>query len=347
VVRATQINLTLDNVINRDFDFVQDHAPVIGTIPAQSVNVGEPLTVTIPVSDADGDAVTVSSSALPPGATITDNVLKWTPTSAQAGTVSIPLLATDSRGATGTGSVKVTVTDPNAETIEVPVRTDASIQTWNAEQSLNYGDNELLRMLNFNDPALGGVMGETYAGNQSNRDAKLALLSFDLGDLASRVRDGQLQSAELTMTYAGPAKTALTGTNALTVARSADGWIEGDGKTTTPTRTNTVAGAVTWLTKPSIDTSVTATSAPFDVTSATNVGTDGTYNATQTPVGVAVTVDIMPLLKNLSSSTSVLSLAVNETKKQDLLFVSREGAARNPNAAGMAPHLTLSFTKAG
>lgn len=343
VVRATQINLTLSNVINRDFDFVQDVAPVIGAIPDQQVNVGDQLAVTIPVSDGDGDAVTISSSALPAGATITDNVLRWTPALSQAGVSTIPLLATDSRGATGTGTVKVTVKDPNSETIEVPVVADASIQTWNSEQSLNYGDNELLRMLNFNDPNLGGVMGEQYAGNQTNRDAKLALLSFDLGDLTSRIRDGQLQSAELAMTYAGPAKTSLTGTNALTVARSAPEWIEGNGKTTTPTRTNTVPGAVTWLTKPSIDASVTVTSAPFDVTSATKVGTDGSYGSTQTPVGVPVRVDILPLLQNLSTGTSALSLAVNETKKQDLVFVSREGATRNPNAAGMAPRLTLTF----
>jgi len=348
VVRATQIKLTLDNVINRDFDFVQDHAPVVGAIPDQNVNVGDPLTVTIPVSDADGDAVTVSSNALPAGATITDNVLRWTPTSAQAGNVTIPLVATDSRGATGTGSVEVTVTDPNAQTVDLPVTADASIQTWNAEQSTNFGDNELLRMLNFNDPNLGGVMGEKYAGNQTNRDAKLTLLSFDLGDLANQVRAGRLQSAELTMTYAGPTKTALTGTNALVVARAAEGWIEGNGKTTNPTRTNTVPGAVTWLSKPSVDTSVTATSAPFDVTAAAKVGADGSYSATQTPAGVAVTVDILPLLKSLSSSTSVVSLAVNETNKQDLVFVSREGAVRNPNFAGMAPHLTLRFaTTAG
>ncbi|WP_341997261.1 PxKF domain-containing protein [Microbacterium sp. LWH7-1.2] len=342
VTRATQIKLSLTNVTNVDFDFVRDVAPVFGAIPDSEVQAGTELVLPIPVSDGDGDTVVVSSSALPAGASITGNVLRWTPTAAQAGPHVIPLLATDSRSATATGSVRVTVIDPNAERIDIPVSADASVQSWNTEQSQNYGDNELLRLLNFNDATLGGVLGEKYAGNQSNRDAKLALLSFELGDLAERVRQGELLSAELTMTYAGPAKVALTGSNALVAARATPGWIEGNGKTTPTTRTNTVAGAVTWLTKPTIDTSVKATSAPFDVTSA-KVGSDGSYSATQKPVGVNAKVNILPLLNNLPTSTSVLSLAVNETKKQDILFVSREMAARNPNAAGMAPRLTLTF----
>ncbi|MEV4689401.1 OmpL47-type beta-barrel domain-containing protein [Microbacterium sp. LWH3-1.2] len=342
VTRATQIKLSLNNVTNVDFDFVRDVAPVFGAIADAEVQVGTELVLPIPVSDGDGDTVVVSSDALPAGASITGNVLRWTPTASQAGPNVIPLLATDSRGATATGSVRVTVIDPNAERIDIPVSADASVQSWNTEQSQNYGDNELLRLLNFNDATLGGVLGEKYAGNQSNRDAKLALLSFELGDLAERVRQGELLSAELTMTYAGPAKTALTGTNALVAARATPGWIEGNGKTTPTTRTNTVAGAVTWLTKPTIDTSVTASSAPFDVTSA-KVGSDASYSATQKPVGVNAKVNILPLLNNLPTNTSVLSLAVNETKKQDILFVSREMAARNPNAAGMAPRLTLTF----
>ena len=342
ITRATQISLALTNVTNRDFDFVQDVAPVFGAIPDAEVQAGSELVLPIPVSDGDGDTVVVSSNALPAGCTITGNVLRWTPTAAQAGPHDIPLLATDSRGATTPRSVHVNVIDPSAERIDVPVSADASAQTWNAEQSLNYGDNELLRLLNFNDAALGGVLGEKYAGNQSSRDAKLALLSFDLGDLAERVRQGELLSAALTMTYAGPSKVALTGSNTLVAARATPGWIEGNGKTTPPARSNTVAGAVTWLTKPTIDTSVTATSAAFDVTSA-KVGSDGSYTATQKPAGVSVKVNIFPLLNNLPENTSFVSLAVNETKKQDLLFVSREMASRNPNAAGMAPRLTLTF----
>ncbi|WP_426321998.1 OmpL47-type beta-barrel domain-containing protein [Microbacterium sp. E-13] len=342
VTRATQMSLALTNITNRDFDFVQDVAPVFGAIAGAEVEAGTELVLPIPVSDGDGDTVVVSSNALPAGGTITGNVLHWTPTAAQAGPYDIPLLATDSRGATATGTVHVMVTDPNAERIDVPLAADASVQAWNTEQSQNYGDNELLRLLNFNDSTLGGVLGEKYAGNQSNRDGKLGLLSFDLGALADRVRQGELLSAQLTMTYAGPSKVALTGTNALVVARATPGWVEGNGKTTPTVRTNTVAGAVTWLTKPTIDTSVTATSAPFDVTAA-KVGSDSSYSATQKPVGVNVKVNVLPLLNNLPASSSVFSLAVNETKKQDILFVSREGAARNPNAAGMAPRLTLTF----
>jgi hypothetical protein len=223
------------------------------------------------------------------------------------------------------------------------VLADTNVQTWNAEQALNYGDNEHLRLLNFNDATLGGVLGEKYAGNQSNRDAKLGLLSFDLGELAERVRSGELLSANLVLTYSGPAKFGLSGTNTLVAARATPGWVEGDGKTTPPSRANTIPGGVTWLTKPTIDTSVTATSAPFNVTAAKNVGTDSSYSNSQVPIGVKAVVDILPLLSNVPADSSIVSFAVNETKKQDLTFVSREGAARNPNAAGMAPRLELTF----
>lgn len=343
VTRLTQFALKLTNVVNRDFDFIEDVAPVFGTIPTSEIEVGTELVLPIPVSDGDGDTVQVSSPSLPEGATITDNALHWTPTSAQAGTTSIPLLATDSHGATATGSATVKVIDPDAERIEIPVAADTNVQTWNAEQTLNYGDGELLRMLNFNDANLGGVLGEKYAGNQSNRDSKLSLLSFELGDLGERIAAGELLSAELTMTYAGPAKGGLSGSNSLVAALATPGWIEGDGKSTPPARTNTVDGAVTWLTKPAIDTTVTATSAPFDVTSPNKVGSDASYSATQKPVGSKATIDVLPLVTRLAADASAVSFAVNETKRQDLLFVSREGGARNPNAEGLAPRLTLTF----
>ncbi|MDR6144022.1 hypothetical protein QE375_003576 [Microbacterium foliorum] len=343
VTRLTQFPLTLTNVVNRDFDFVLDVAPVFGTIPSSEVDAGTELVLPIPVTDGDGDTVVVSSSALPDGASIVGNVLRWTPVAAQAGTLSIPLLATDSRGATATGAAKVTVIDPDAERIEIPAAADASVQAWNAEQAQNYGDNELLRLLNLNDATLGGVLGEKYAGNQSNRDSKLGLLSFDLGDLGERIAAGELISAELSLTYAGPAKTGLSGTNALVAALATPGWVEGNGKTTPTARTNTVGGAVTWLTKPTIDTTKTATSDPFTVTSSTKVGSDGSYSASQKPVGGKADIDVLALLEGLDAQASTVSFAVNETKKQDLLFVSREGDDRNPNAEGLAPRLTLTF----
>jgi hypothetical protein len=343
VTRATQLTLSLNNVTNVDFDFVRDVAPVFGALADAEVQVGTELVLPVPVTDGDGDTVVVTSDALPTGAKITSNVLHWTPTAAQAGNVAIPLLATDSRGATTAGSVLVRVVDPNAERLEVPVLADTNVQTWNAEQSQNYGDNEHLRLMNLNDATVGGVLGEKYMGNQSNRDAKLGLLSFDLGDLAERVRSGELISANLVLTYSGPAKTGLSGTNTLVAARATPGWVEGNGKSTTPTRVNTIPDAATWLTKPTIDASLTATSAPFTVTSANKVGTDGSYSNSQTPIGAKAVVDILPLLANVPAESSIVSFAVNETKKQDLTFVSREGAARNPNAAGMAPHLELTF----
>ena len=345
ITRATQTDLTFTNVLNKDLDFIEDVAPVIAPLADAEVNIEETLEVPITVTDGDGDRVELAVESAPDGAAIDGTTLRWTPTAAQVGVHSIVIRATDERGASTTATLKVTVVDPDAEVVELVATADASVQTWNAEQGNNYGDNELLRMLNFNDPAF-GPLGSGYAGNQSNRDAKLTYLTFDLGEVADRIADGDLLAANLSLTYAGPTKgTSLSGTNTLRVAAADTGWIEGDGKTTPPARANTIPDAITWLTKPAVDVSTVVESAPFDVTG-NKVGSDGTYSATQSPIGSIASTDVTPLVEALAAGQTSLSLAVNETKKQDIVFVSREGAERNPNAAGMAPTLTLTLATA-
>jgi len=80
------------------------------------------------------------------------------------------------------------------------------------------------------------------------------------------------------MTYFGPAKGALSGTNTLKVAEAGDAWVECNGKTTPTTRTNSIASAMTWQNKASIDATKFVVSAPFDVTATAKVGTDSTYS---------------------------------------------------------------------
>lgn len=345
VTRLTQTALTLTNVVNRTLDFPEDTAPVIEAIPAQNVNVVEGLEFSVRASDADGDTLTlaVGDPGLPVGAHFDSStgVFTWTPSACDAGTSTVVFVVTDTHGVTATASVTITVTDPLAESIEVIAAADTNVATWNAEERLNYGDNEHLRVLNFNNAAR-GPLGELYAGGQSNQDAKLALLSFDLSDVTDEVVDADIGSAKMSLTYFGPTKGALTGTNTLQVARAATGWLEGNGKSTPTSRVNSLAGAATWLTKPTVDTSTVLESAPFDVTSA-KVGADSTYLAGQRPVGSTAIVDVTAFVTAALEQGQDLSLAVNETKKQDIIFVSREGAERNPAALGMAPTLTVTL----
>jgi len=346
VTRLTQTALTFGNVVNRHLDFPEDVAPVIAPLDAQQAVVGEALRFTVSASDGDGDATTlaVGDGGLPDGATFdaATGAFRWTPAADQAGTRSVTFVVTDARGASSSATVTITVTDPSAETVEVVPTADTDVQTWGAEEHTNFGDNEHLRTLGFDDAAL-GALGQKYPGGQTGKDAKISYLTFDLAAYADKIADADSVTAELRLTYLGPTKTALSGTDTLVVAKAEPGWVEGDGKTTPPTRTDTVDGATTWLTKPTIDESTVVDSAPFDVTASAKVGNDATYNASEKPVGTVATTDVTPIVGALGPDEHRLSLAVNETKKYDIVFVSREGAERNPNAQGMAPTLVLTF----
>jgi len=346
VSRLTQTSLKLSDITTKDLDFAEDHAPQITAVDPQSVDFGTKLALTVATSDADGDTVKVTSDDLPDGATLdaSTGAFAWTPTKDQLGDHTVDLVATDSRGATSTASFVVEVTDPDATVVKVTAGADTDVQTWSTEESMNYGDNEHVRMLSFGDSSL-GALGEKYTGGQSGKDAKLTYLSFDLGDVADQLAAGTLEKAELRMTYLGPTKGALSGDDTLLVAKAAGGWAEGDGKSTPPTRTNTVDGGITWLTKPTVDASTVVESAPFDVTASGKVGADGTYTSSEKPVGTVAKTDVTSLVSGLGTDEKSLSLAVNESKKDDIVFVSREGAERNPNATGMAPQLVLTFAK--
>lgn len=344
IERLTQTPLSFTNVIERHLDFVEDVAPVIESIPDQETKIREHLAFTVVTSDGDGDAVTISAEDLPAGATLDAGTgqFSWTPSAAQAGTHTVTFRAEDARGATATPrAVKITVTDPSLVQVPLVAAADTNIQTWNAEEALNYGDNEHLRMLNFNDAAL-GPFGLGYPGGQSNKDAKVSYLAFDLEGAAEQLDGTEIVKAELSLTYFGPTKGALSGTNSLKVANAAAGWIEGDGKTTPTTRSNTVAGAVTWRNRAAVEGTAVVQSALFNVAAPAKVGSDSTYVQNQTPIGRVVTIDVTPLIA--AGSTDV-SFVLNETKKQDIIFVSREGAARNPKAAGMEPTLLLTVRK--
>ncbi len=94
--------LTLSNVVVGDINgqsltvtmnnaqISVDHAPVLSPIGNKTVNVGSLLSFTISATDADGDALTYSTSNLPSGSSfgIYSNTFSWTPSMGQVGTYS-------------------------------------------------------------------------------------------------------------------------------------------------------------------------------------------------------------------------------------------------------------------
>ena len=74
-----------------------NRAPVLAAIGNQSVAENSPLTFTATATDADGDAVSFSNSALPSGASFntTTGAFAWTPTFSQEGSYPLTITASD------------------------------------------------------------------------------------------------------------------------------------------------------------------------------------------------------------------------------------------------------------
>ncbi len=79
---------------------------------AKTVAENSNLAFTVAATDADGDALTYSSTTLPTGATFVAGAFSWTPTYVQAGTYTITFTATDGT-ATANQVATITVTDVN------------------------------------------------------------------------------------------------------------------------------------------------------------------------------------------------------------------------------------------
>ncbi|KKG72224.1 hypothetical protein DU63_13555, partial [Methanosarcina mazei] len=78
---------------------VTNNAPVMNSIPAATVEIGESLSFTVTASDSDGDSLTYSASGLPTGATFNGNsrLFSWTPSSGQEGTYSVTFEVSDGK----------------------------------------------------------------------------------------------------------------------------------------------------------------------------------------------------------------------------------------------------------
>jgi hypothetical protein len=107
---------------------VENHPPTLSAPTAQSVNEGATLTFEVTGSDQDGDHVSLSGSALPPGSTFVDHgddtgTFTWTPGSGQVGTHTASFTGTDGHGGSGSASTQITVTsapENHAPTLSAP-----------------------------------------------------------------------------------------------------------------------------------------------------------------------------------------------------------------------------------
>lgn len=88
-----------------------NRAPVLATIGNKTVSENSNLTFTISATDADGDALTYSTSALPSGATFnaTTKTFNWTPTYAQSGSYNVTFSVGDGNAGTVSETIAITV----------------------------------------------------------------------------------------------------------------------------------------------------------------------------------------------------------------------------------------------
>ena len=93
-----------------------NNAPVITLTSSGpfTLNEGNLLQFSVSVSDADGDAVTLTASNIPTGATLNaQRVFSWVPSFVQAGSYSVTFTATDGRGGSDAETITITVLDVN------------------------------------------------------------------------------------------------------------------------------------------------------------------------------------------------------------------------------------------
>jgi len=92
--------------------------PVLAPISNLTVNESIALSVTVSAIDGNGQAITLSASGIPTGATFTDNGdgtgrLRWTPGFADAGVYTVTVTAEDTTNATATQTFTITVVNLN------------------------------------------------------------------------------------------------------------------------------------------------------------------------------------------------------------------------------------------
>lgn len=87
---------------------VNNRAPVLAAIGAQSVTEKALLRFLVRAADADADMLAYTATGLPPGARFTNQVFSWTPTNSQSGTYEVSFHVSDGLAADAE-TIKITV----------------------------------------------------------------------------------------------------------------------------------------------------------------------------------------------------------------------------------------------
>ena len=114
-----------------------NRAPTIAPLAAQHGQENAVLAFTVAATDPEGNPITYAASDLPAGATLNPStgVFSWTPIYGEAGTYTVPFIATDSLGAVST---PVTVTITIAHTNQPPALTPISNKSATAGSLLTF-----------------------------------------------------------------------------------------------------------------------------------------------------------------------------------------------------------------
>jgi len=144
-------------------------APAFTTTPPSSAKEGHAYAYTAGGSDADGDAVTIASIALPTGATFTGGAIAWSPSAAQVGVAqTFTLRATDGIGGQKDQTWIVT---PAADTAPTFLTTAATTGMVGAAYSYLAGtfdaEGDTVTYTFTAKPAWASLTGNTVAGTPS------------------------------------------------------------------------------------------------------------------------------------------------------------------------------------
>ena len=325
--------VTTNNVTNFIYDWADNHVPEF-TAPTESsynAKVGEAIQFTVAATDADQEEVTLSAANLPEGAAFDAATGKftWTPSASQVGTKEITFTAVDQWGASAQMSIEITVDAGLYETVTAVPTQDSYMASWKDEKQKNYAGNEYLRVRRMTEAAADtetyGLFGEKVTSLSDAKDAKISVLSFDAAELKKNVEN--LEKAELELTLIN--RRNGSGMDRLMAVPVTESWNESD---------------VTWNTHPAWNTDQIFYSDEFKADTKgevkNNVGiTASSYDGTK------VTIDVTDLVKNLSDTDEVLSLAVSDEKGYELAFASTEGAAKLDEETAAAPVIRLSLKK--
>ena len=120
-----------------------NHVPVLTAPATQTVTEGSTLAFTVTATDQDGDHVTLTTGALPDGATATDqgnNTLNfsWQPNSSQSGTYTITFNGDDGHGGTASATTTITVQDQSGSCVNAPVITAPATRTVTEGQTVAF-----------------------------------------------------------------------------------------------------------------------------------------------------------------------------------------------------------------